>query len=87
MKEFHVEVYVRIKKSLLEPQGITIEKAMRRLGMQNVRNTRVGKLIEFDIEAENEDAARTQVEDISHKLLANPVIEDFEYRIYQKCQD
>jgi len=87
MKEFHVEVYVRIKKSLLEPQGITIEKAMKRSGMQNVKNTRVGKLIEFDIEAENEDAARIQVEDISNKLLANPVIEDFEYRIYQKCQD
>jgi len=87
MKEFHVEVYVRIKKSLLEPQGITIEKAMRRLGMQNIRNTRVGKLIEFDIEAENEDAAQTQVEEISNKLLANPVIEDFEYKVYQKCQD
>jgi phosphoribosylformylglycinamidine synthase PurS subunit len=74
--KFHFEVVVRLKEGLLDPQGKAIEDALPHMGWTNVSQVRVGKHIELDVEAGDEAAARTQVEEIAHKLLANPVIED-----------
>ena len=74
--KFHFEVIVRLKEGLLDPQGKAIEDALPHMGWTNVSRVRVGKHIELDVEAGDEAAARTQVEEIADKLLANPVIED-----------
>jgi phosphoribosylformylglycinamidine synthase len=74
--KFHFEVVVRLKEGLLDPQGKAIEDALPHMAWTNVSHVRVGKHIELDVEAGDEAAARMQVEEIAHKLLANPVIED-----------
>ena len=73
---FHFEVVVRLKDGLLDPQGKAIEDALPHMGWTNVSNVRVGKHVELDVEADTEAAARAQVDEVAHKLLANPVIED-----------
>jgi phosphoribosylformylglycinamidine synthase len=71
------EVLVRLKPGLLDPQGKAVEGALPALGWTNVSDVRVGKHVELSVEAESEDAARAQVEEMAHRLLSNPVIEDF----------
>jgi phosphoribosylformylglycinamidine synthase len=71
------EVLVRLKPGLLDPQGKAVEGSLPALGWTNVSNVRVGKHVELSVEAESEDAARAQVEEMAHRLLSNPVIEDF----------
>ncbi len=78
--KYHVEVVVRLKEGLLDPQGKAIEDALPHMGWTNVSEVRVGKHIELTVEADDVEAAREQIEDIGHRLLANPVIETVEVR-------
>ena len=77
---YHVEVVVRLKDGLLDPQGKAIEDALPHMGWTNVSDVRVGKHIELTVEADDLEAARSQVDEIGHRLLANPVIETVEVR-------
>jgi phosphoribosylformylglycinamidine synthase len=74
---FTFEVLVRLKPGLLDPQGKAVEGALPAMGWTNVSDVRVGKHVELVVEADSEDAARAQVEDMAHRLLSNPVIEDY----------
>ncbi len=65
-------VLVRPKAGILDPQGVAVERALPALGFEGVSNVHVGRLIELDIE----DAS--QLPAMCEKLLANPLIEDFE---------
>ena len=65
-------VLVRPKAGILDPQGIAVERALPALGFEGVQNVHVGRLIELDVE----DPA--QLDDMCHKLLVNPLIEDYE---------
>lgn len=67
-------VYVTLKNTVLDPQGQTVTRALNHLGYENVLATRVGKLIELDLE---DNTLLDTVEEMARKLLANPVIEDF----------
>ena len=78
MTRFTFEVLVRLKPGLLDPQGKAVEGALPALGWTNVSDVRVGKHVELVIEAGDEKAARTQVEEMSTRLLSNPVIEEFQ---------
>ena len=74
---FTFEVLVSLKPGLLDPQGKAVEGSLPAMGWTNVSGVRVGKHIELDVEAEDEAAARTQVQDMAGRFLSNPVIEDF----------
>jgi phosphoribosylformylglycinamidine synthase subunit PurS len=65
-------VLVRPKQGILDPQGQAVERALPALGFGEVRDVRVGRLIELDVE----DPER--LPDMCEKLLANPLIEDYE---------
>jgi phosphoribosylformylglycinamidine synthase PurS subunit len=65
-------VLVRPKAGILDPQGVAVERALPALGFDGVANVHVGRLIELDIEDP------TQLEAMCEKLLANPLIEDYE---------
>jgi phosphoribosylformylglycinamidine synthase len=67
-----VRVLIRPKAGILDPQGQTVERALPALGFEGVRNVHVGRLVELDVE----DAS--QVPAMCEKLLANPLIEDYE---------
>ena len=81
---FPVLVEVRLRPGIADPQGATIQRALPALGFDGVQDVRVGKAIRFTVEATDEDAARTQVDELCRRLLANPVIEDTEVRIGER---
>ncbi len=76
---FHFEVVVRLKEGLLDPQGKAIEDSLPHMGWTNVSGVRVGKHIEFDLDADDAKAASKQAGEIANRLLANPVIESVDY--------
>ena len=74
---FTFEVLVRLKSGLLDPQGKAVEGSLPSMGWTNVSAVRVGKHVELTVEAADEATARAQVDEMAHRLLSNPVIEDF----------
>lgn len=74
-------VAIRLRPDVLDPQGKAIGQALGTLGFSGVGNVRQGKLIEFDVEASDAATAKAQVKAMCERLLANPVIEDYEIEI------
>ena len=72
------EVLVQLKPGLLDPQGKAVEGSLPAMGWTNVSGVRVGRHVELTIEAESEEAAQDQVEEMAARLLSNPVIEEFQ---------
>jgi phosphoribosylformylglycinamidine synthase subunit PurS len=78
---FNAKVTVRLKKGLLDPQGTAIGGALKSLGYSQVKEVKVGKFIEIDMDAKNKAEATKKTEEMCKKLLANPVIEVYSYEI------
>ncbi|ANF22680.1 phosphoribosylformylglycinamidine synthase subunit PurS [Thermococcus piezophilus] len=74
---WEVRVTVRLKEGLNDPEGRVIESALRNLGYA-VENLKVPKYFEFELESDNPER---EVEEMCRRLLANPVIHTYEYRI------
>jgi phosphoribosylformylglycinamidine synthase len=79
-------VYVRLKQEVLDPQGDAVKRALATLGFSGIKQVRVGKLIEIELDAG--DSSKTSRSDLEKRLqamademLANTVIEDYEVRI------
>ena len=72
-----VRVLVRLKPGILDVQGAAVQRALHGLGFGDVRELRVGKLVEVDVDAGTAAAARARVDDMCKKLLANPLLEDY----------
>lgn len=81
---FDVVVEVTLRPGIADPQGATIERSLPALGFDGVSSVTVGKSIRFGVEADSEAAARELVEDMCHRFLSNPVIEDSEVRISER---
>ncbi len=71
-------IHVTLKPGVLDPQDKAILSASASLGYTAVTGVRQGKLFEIDLDAEDEPRARAVLEELSEKLLANPVIEAYE---------
>jgi phosphoribosylformylglycinamidine synthase len=74
--KFDVLVEVALRPGIANPEGATIERTLPALGFAQVSGVRTGKAIRFAIEAADETTARTQIDDLCHRFLTNPVIED-----------
>ena len=70
-------VLVRLKPSILDAQGASVKRALDGLGFHEMRDVRVGKVLDLDLDGQNSDEARQRVEEMCARLLVNPVIEDF----------
>jgi phosphoribosylformylglycinamidine synthase len=68
-------VLIRPKAGILDPQGVAVERALPALGFAGVANVRVGRLVELEVE----DAS--QLERMCERLLANPLVEDYEVQL------
>ena len=68
-------VLVRPKEGILDPQGEAVERALPALGFEGVEDVRIGRMVELEIDDPS------QLEEISAKLLANPLVEDFEIEL------
>jgi phosphoribosylformylglycinamidine synthase PurS subunit len=73
---FSVHVDVQLRPGIADPQGSTIERSLPTLGFAGITGVRVGKSIRFTVDAADEASARAEVEDLCHRFLSNPVIED-----------
>jgi len=78
---FRARVFVTLKPSVFDPQGRTIVDALHSMGYATVADVRQGKYFELDVTAESTDAARAVAAEVSHKLLANPVIESYRVEV------
>lgn len=78
---FTVQIKVMPLKDLLDPQGKAVLGGLDNLGINNVKDVRIGKHIDLQIEAENKDAAITTATEAAQKLLANPVMEMYEISV------
>ena len=76
-----VVVDVMLKPEILDPQGSAVVNAIPTLGLPAPRSCRIGKHVEREIEAEDEQAALEQATKLAEALLSNPVIEDFRVRL------
>jgi phosphoribosylformylglycinamidine synthase len=74
---YKATVNVTLRKSILDPKGKAAHHALQNLGLREVENVRIGKLIKLDIEAESVDRAKKIAEDACSQLLANEVMEDY----------
>jgi phosphoribosylformylglycinamidine synthase PurS subunit len=78
---YQARVQVSLRPSVLDPAGEATRAAAARLGVTGVRRLRIGKAIDLELEAPDLATARTELERLSDRLLANPVIEDWSLEI------
>ena len=74
---FLARVLVRLRPSVLDPAGEAARGAASRLGVDGISKLRIGKAVELELEAADAAEARSQIELLSDRLFANPVIEDW----------
>jgi phosphoribosylformylglycinamidine synthase PurS subunit len=75
--KFEARVDITHLPGVLDPQGATVQRSLPALGYANVTDVRIGKTIRLVVDAPDEASARAQVDEMCHRLLANPVIEAF----------
>lgn len=80
---FKAQVIIKRRPSILDPQGKAVEKGAQHLGLNNIRNTRIGKFIEFEVLSNNRTEAEKEVNDYCMKLLSNPIMEDYEFNLIE----
>lgn len=80
---FTAKIKVTLRKTILDPQGKTVEHSLHSLGYTQVSNTRIGKYIEMKINVNSKEEATVIVEESCKKLLTNPIMEDFEFEIIE----
>lgn len=80
---FLARVYVSLKPTVNDPQGLAVLGALKSLGFSSVAGVRVGKCLELSLEAPDPKAASSQVQEMCRRLLANPVIEQFHFDLTQ----
>ena len=79
---FTARIKITLRKTILDPQGKTIEHSLNSLGYKSISGTRIGKYIQFNIDANSKDEATVITEEACKKLLANPDMEDYEFEIF-----
>ncbi|HSP88059.1 MAG TPA: phosphoribosylformylglycinamidine synthase subunit PurS [Ignavibacteriaceae bacterium] len=78
---YKAKVLIKRRPSILDPQGKAVEKGAQHLGLKNISHTRIDKYIEFLVDLQEENAAKEEVKLYCSKLLANPIMEDFEFEL------
>lgn len=74
-------IIVTPKKAVLDPQGKTVQNALEHMGYNGIGAVHVGKYLEIELPAGDKETWRKQIDDACHKILSNPVIEDYSFEI------
>ncbi len=82
MQNFRAKVEVSLRSSVLDPAGEATKSAADKLGIKGISKLRIGKAIDIQIEAQDVEEARKQLEFLSDRLLANPVIENWNLELF-----
>ena len=75
------KIIITPKKAVLDPQGKTVQNALTHMGYADVGAVHVGKYLEIELTGTDRELARKQVDEACHKILSNPVIEDYRFEI------
>ena len=75
------KIIVTPKKAVLDPQGKTVQNALTQMGYTGVGAVHVGKYLEIELTSSDKESARKEIADACHKILSNPVIEDYRFEI------
>lgn len=78
------EITVMPHRELLDPQGKAVRKNLPQVGVTGVEDVRIGKRIELRVTADSETAAREQVERACKQVLANPIMERYEFSLAEE---
>ena len=78
---FLARVYITLKPTVNDPEGLTVRGGLHSLGFDSVEEVRAGKYLEIKIEDADRKVAEQQVTEMCQKLLANPIIEDFRFEL------
>lgn len=79
--KFIASINIMPQKALLDPQGKAVTGSMKNIGLPNIDNVRIGKHITLEVEAENQQQAEAQVKTACEKLLANLIMETFDFTV------
>lgn len=74
-------VYVTIKQSVLDPQGVAVQGALHSMGFEEVEGVRIGKYMEINLDTDNREEAEAKVTEMCEKLLANTVVEQYRFEL------
>lgn len=78
---YKAKVLIKRRPSILDPQGKAVEKGAQHLGLKNISHTRIDKYIEFLVHVDDQKAAEEEVNLYCTRLLANPIMEDYEFEL------
>lgn len=80
---YHARIYITLRSSVLDPAGTAVESGLQQMGYEGVNEVRIGKYVEMNLTAKNQEDAKTQLEQMCDRLLANPVIENYCFELDQ----
>lgn len=78
----HARVYVTLKRGVLDPQGKAVARSLTTMGYEEVRDVRLGKFIEVELNETDPARAKERLEEMCQRLLANTVIEDYRIEVF-----
>lgn len=81
--DMKAKIIITPKKAVLDPQGKTVQNALEHMGYTGIGAVHVGKYLEIELEGADPGAWRKQIDDACHKILSNPVIEDYKFEIVE----
>lgn len=79
--KYLAEIHIMPHKELLDPQGKAVKNRLPNIGVNGVQDVRVGKRVELTVEAPSENEAKEMVQKACKSMLANPIMEKFEFTI------
>ncbi|MEY2428457.1 MAG: phosphoribosylformylglycinamidine synthase subunit PurS [Verrucomicrobiota bacterium] len=75
------KIIITPKKAVLDPQGKTVQSALAHMGFTGIGDVHVGKYLEIELSGTDKEKARKQVDEACHRILSNPVIEDYRFEL------
>ncbi|MEM8718047.1 MAG: phosphoribosylformylglycinamidine synthase subunit PurS [Cyanobacteria bacterium P01_G01_bin.39] len=79
--KYQARIYVTLRSSVLDPAGTAIESGLNQMGYTEVESVRIGKYIELQLSADNEEQAKQHLDEMCDRLLANTVIENYRFEM------
>ncbi|MBM4317148.1 MAG: phosphoribosylformylglycinamidine synthase subunit PurS [Deltaproteobacteria bacterium] len=76
-------IHVFYKDGVFDPQGNTVEESLKKMGFSRIKNLRIGRVIDLEVDYPSKEEAKREVTKMCEKLLANPVIESFKHEIME----
>ncbi len=80
---FEAQVKITLKKTVADPQGLTVKHALESLGFKGISGVRMGKFVIIQLDSKDKAEAEAEAREMCAKLLANPIIEDFSLEVVQ----